>query len=87
MLIILINSLNTFRLWVVQLFAIIKEYENEFTLDGDSVSATLCTMIEFKVNKTQLTIVDVPENADIFCEPVIIFINTIYKTIFLKNIS
>lgn len=68
--IFLINSLNTFRLWVVQLFAIIKEYENEFTLDGDSVSATLCTMIEFKVNKTQLTIVDVPENADIVCEPV-----------------
>lgn len=67
---LIIISLNTFRLWVVQLFAIIKEYENEFTLDGDSVTATLCTMIEFKVNKTQLTIVDVAENADIVCEPV-----------------
>lgn len=62
--------LNTFRLWVVQLFAIIKEYENEYSLDGNSVEASLCSMIEFKVNKTQHTIINNPENADIICEPV-----------------
>lgn len=70
--IVMISSLfrlNTFRLWIVQLFAIIDEFEREFTLEGDSVDANLCTMIDFKVNKT-LHIVNVPENADIMCEPV-----------------
>lgn len=67
-----INRLNTFRLWVVQLFAIIKEYETDFE---DSMDANLCTMIEYKVNKSidfssSMSFGDDNENLNSTCEPV-----------------
>lgn len=63
------SRLNTFRLWIVQLFAIIKEYETEVIVDSAS-EANLCAMIEFKVNKTQHTITSVDDNSDVVCEAV-----------------
>ena len=65
------HSLNTFRLWIVQIFAIIEEYENEiqqFSIDVAS-EANLCTMIEYKVNKTQHT-VNFGGSSDLVCEAV-----------------
>lgn len=52
-------GLNTFRLWVPQLFTIIEEFEHEQHLlpaDGSMVpgqAATLCEMVAYKVNKTE----------------------------------
>uniref|UniRef100_A0A182RT93 MFS domain-containing protein n=1 Tax=Anopheles funestus TaxID=62324 RepID=A0A182RT93_ANOFN len=51
-------GLNTFRLWVPQLFTIIEEYEHELlSTDGTAPSlaseATLCEMLAYKVNKTE----------------------------------
>lgn len=49
-------GLNTFRLWVPQLFTIIEEFEHEqhlTHLDASSSQATLCEMLAYKVNKTQ----------------------------------
>uniref|UniRef100_A0AAG5CTN4 Major facilitator superfamily (MFS) profile domain-containing protein n=1 Tax=Anopheles atroparvus TaxID=41427 RepID=A0AAG5CTN4_ANOAO len=54
-------GLNTFRLWVPQLFTIIEEFEHEqqMYVPGDASSsladrqATLCEMLAYKVNKTQ----------------------------------
>lgn len=63
-------SLNTFRLWVVQLFAIIKEYEDDFSDDIGASDANLCRMIEYKVNKTQLVFVENVSNVATKCEPV-----------------
>ncbi|KAG5672794.1 hypothetical protein PVAND_002887 [Polypedilum vanderplanki] len=64
-------GLNTFRLWVVQLFAIIKEYQVEFAHDAIAIDdANLCTMIEFKVNKTEYMIEEMHhENFNSTCEP------------------
>lgn len=47
-------GLNTFRLWVPQLFTIIQEYELDpttFTSDG-----TLCDMLAYKVNKSAVVL-------------------------------
>lgn len=67
-------SLNTIRLWVPQLFAIIKEYEVEYEHDATSIDANLCTMIEFKVNKTESIIMESNrENFNSTCEPVSFF--------------
>ena len=65
------SRLNTFRLWVVQLFAIIKEYETEFAV-GDSIDANLCSMIEYKVNKSSSpsSFNDETENLNSLCQPV-----------------
>nr|XP_040223800.2 uncharacterized protein LOC120950102 [Anopheles coluzzii] len=48
-------GLNTFRLWVPQLFTIIEEFEHEQHLlpDGLASQATLCEMLAYKVNKTE----------------------------------
>lgn len=49
-------GLNTFRLWVPQLFTIIEEYDHEHHLgrpDGLESAASLCEMLAYKVNKTQ----------------------------------
>lgn len=64
------SSLNTFRLWTVQLFAIIKEYETEFSLDGAAVDSNLCDMIEYKVGKSSRLIHNNTENVDVLCEAV-----------------
>jgi hypothetical protein len=64
-------SLNTFRLWVVQLFAIIKEYQVEYAHDAAALDdANLCTMIAFKVNKTEYMMETRHENFNSACEPV-----------------
>lgn len=63
-------SLNTFRLWVVQLFAIIKEYEVEYAHGADSMDANLCKMIEYKVNKTEQILAGSGESFNSTCEPV-----------------
>uniref|UniRef100_A0A182VRC7 Major facilitator superfamily (MFS) profile domain-containing protein n=1 Tax=Anopheles minimus TaxID=112268 RepID=A0A182VRC7_9DIPT len=47
-------GLNTFRLWVPQLFTIIEEFEHEQHLLPADGSATLCEMLAYKVNKTEL---------------------------------
>lgn len=70
--------LNTFRLWVPQLFAIITEYEKEYSTSNDTViNSNLCDMIEYKVNKTQQTLINLIDGADgVICEPVsLIFLN------------
>jgi hypothetical protein len=59
--------LNSFRLWTVQLFAIIKEYEDQFTIEPDT---DLCMMIEYKVNKTQQTLLSTVSDESVTCEPV-----------------
>uniref|UniRef100_W8CAB0 Synaptic vesicle glycoprotein 2B n=1 Tax=Ceratitis capitata TaxID=7213 RepID=W8CAB0_CERCA len=41
---------NTLRLWVPQMFASIEEYEQMYGTAG----ATMCTILEYSVNKTQL---------------------------------
>lgn len=64
------HSLNTFRLWTVQLFAIIKEYETEFSLDGSEIDSNLCEMIEYKVGKSSNLIHNNTENVDVLCEAV-----------------
>ena len=55
-----------------QLFAIITEYEKEFSTSNDTVSnSNLCEMIEYKVNKTQQTLINLIDGADgVICEPV-----------------
>ncbi|XP_017486301.1 PREDICTED: synaptic vesicle glycoprotein 2B-like, partial [Rhagoletis zephyria] len=45
---------NTLRLWVPQMFASIEEYEQ---LHGTE-SATMCTILEYSVNKTHTQIID-----------------------------
>uniref|UniRef100_A0A182N761 Major facilitator superfamily (MFS) profile domain-containing protein n=1 Tax=Anopheles dirus TaxID=7168 RepID=A0A182N761_9DIPT len=47
-------GLNTFRLWVPQLFTIIEEFEHEQHLGAAAADgqATLCEMLAYKVNKT-----------------------------------
>ncbi|KAL7023272.1 hypothetical protein ACKWTF_012542 [Chironomus riparius] len=62
-------GLNTFRLWVVQLFAIIKEYEVEYAHEMESMDANLCKMIEYKVNKTEHILSGSDENFNRTCEP------------------
>lgn len=62
--------MNTFRLWTVQLFAIIKEYETEFSLDGAAVDSNLCEMIEYKVGKGSQPMHNNTENVDVLCEAV-----------------
>ncbi|CAO1425766.1 unnamed protein product [Diamesa serratosioi] len=64
-------GLNTFRLWVPQLFAIITEYEKEHSSSNDTViNSNLCDMIEYKVNKTQQTLINLIDGADgLICEP------------------
>ncbi|CAO1431496.1 unnamed protein product [Diamesa tonsa] len=48
-------GLNTFRLWVPQLFAIITEYEKEFSTSNDTVpNSNLCEMIEYKTLESDM---------------------------------
>lgn len=54
----------------MQLFAIIKEYETEFSLDGAEIDSNLCEMIEYKLGKSSLLIHNNTENADVLCEAV-----------------
>ncbi|XP_053680500.1 putative metabolite transport protein YwtG [Anopheles nili] len=47
-------GLNTFRLWVPQLFTIIEEFEHDqHQWDIGGTQATLCDMLAYKVNKTE----------------------------------
>lgn len=46
-------GLNTFRLWVPQLFTIIQEYELDPTFANDG---TLCDMLAYKVNKSAVVL-------------------------------
>lgn len=65
-------GLNTFRLWVPQLFTIIEEYELDpttFTTDG-----TLCDMLAYKVNKSAVLHVAVAPSSpldteELVCQP------------------
>ncbi|KAH8413996.1 hypothetical protein KR222_000696, partial [Zaprionus bogoriensis] len=47
-------GLNTIRLWLPQLFSSMADYETEFA--GEDVSATMCTILEYSVNKTAETL-------------------------------
>ncbi|XP_034665589.1 synaptic vesicle glycoprotein 2C [Drosophila subobscura] len=47
-------GMNTIRLWLPQLFASMAQYEAEF----DGATASLCTVLEFSVNKTAETALD-----------------------------
>lgn len=42
----LLLGLNTFRLWVPQIFAIFSAHEQRNVLEGVSKSASLCTLLE-----------------------------------------
>ncbi|XP_034485624.1 synaptic vesicle glycoprotein 2C-like isoform X2 [Drosophila innubila] len=53
-------GLNSFRLWLPQLFSSMADYEAEFV--GEDVSASMCTIIEYSVNKTAETLTN-HENA------------------------
>ncbi|KAH8311316.1 hypothetical protein KR044_005617, partial [Drosophila immigrans] len=53
-------GLNTIRLWLPQLFSSMADYEQEF--EGQDVSATMCTILEYSVNKTAETLTN-HENA------------------------
>lgn len=47
------RSLNTFRLWMPQLFTIIEEYEADAaSSNGFAHDGTLCDMLAYKVNKS-----------------------------------
>jgi hypothetical protein len=67
-------SLNTFRLWVPQLFTIITEYENDNNpINISKTEASLCDMLAYKVNKTDYSMnkIDSEFNIEnIVCEPV-----------------
>lgn len=54
----------------MQLFAIIKEYETEFSLDGATVDSNLCEMIEYKIGKGSQLIHNNTESVDVICEAV-----------------
>ncbi|CAD7093693.1 unnamed protein product [Hermetia illucens] len=54
-------GLNTFRLWVPQLFAIITNYENTVLSKGGE-AATLCTMISYNLNVTSHNVQAVESN-------------------------
>ncbi|XP_032582255.1 synaptic vesicle glycoprotein 2B [Drosophila sechellia] len=43
---------NTMRLWLPQLFASINEYEN--LMSGESQSTSICNILEYSVNRTQI---------------------------------
>ncbi|EDW38490.1 GL12623 [Drosophila persimilis] len=47
-------GMNTIRLWLPQLFASMAEYEAEFS----GATASMCTILEFSVNKTAETALD-----------------------------
>jgi len=79
--------LNTFRLWVVQLFAIIKEYEVEYAHEMESMDANLCKMIEYKVNKTEHILSGSVESFNRTCEPVSVLLILLSITINLKIIE
>ncbi|KAH8381388.1 hypothetical protein KR093_003933, partial [Drosophila rubida] len=53
-------GLNTIRLWLPQLFSSMADYEAEF--DGQDVSATMCTILDYSINKTAETLTN-HENA------------------------
>ncbi|KAH8381387.1 hypothetical protein KR093_003932, partial [Drosophila rubida] len=53
-------GMNTIRLWLPQLFASMAEYEAEHASEGGS--ATMCTILEYSVNKTAETLTN-HENA------------------------
>lgn len=80
-----IESLNTFRLWVVQLFAIMKEFEMELPSGGMSSDANLCKMIQFKVNKTEHIIINAESTYD--CEPVSSFFFENYFLLYCNAIN
>ncbi|KAH8382694.1 hypothetical protein KR009_004839 [Drosophila setifemur] len=52
----IILGMNTIRLWLPQLFASMSEYEAEHS--GEDVQASMCTILEFSVNRTALNYVD-----------------------------
>jgi len=47
-------GLNSIRLWLPQLFSSMADYEAEFV--GEDVSASMCTILEYSVNKTAETL-------------------------------
>ncbi|XP_034485625.1 synaptic vesicle glycoprotein 2B-like [Drosophila innubila] len=47
-------GMNTIRLWLPQLFASMAEYEAQYANEGGS--ATMCTILEYSVNKTADTL-------------------------------
>ncbi|XP_055584683.1 synaptic vesicle glycoprotein 2C-like [Uranotaenia lowii] len=47
-------GLNTFRLWVPQLFTIIDEFDQDRNAGFSRDSASLCEMLAYKVNKTNM---------------------------------
>ncbi|KAL7729643.1 hypothetical protein ACLKA6_007921 [Drosophila palustris] len=47
-------GLNTIRLWLPQLFSSMADYESQFA--GEDVSASMCTILEYSVNKTAETL-------------------------------
>ncbi|KAH8250439.1 hypothetical protein KR038_006545 [Drosophila bunnanda] len=44
---------NTMRLWLPQLFASINEYEQLMAVSGESGSTSICSILEYSVNRTQ----------------------------------
>ncbi|XP_017030530.1 synaptic vesicle glycoprotein 2B [Drosophila kikkawai] len=44
---------NTMRLWLPQLFASINEYEQLMVVKGESGSTSICSILEYSVNRTQ----------------------------------
>lgn len=53
-------GLNAIRLWLPQLFSSMADFEAQFT--GEDVSATMCSILEYSVNKTAETLTNY-ENA------------------------
>lgn len=53
-------GLNTIRLWLPQLFSSMADYEAEYA--DEDVSASMCTILEYSVNKTAETLTN-HENA------------------------
>ncbi|XP_030376063.1 synaptic vesicle glycoprotein 2C [Scaptodrosophila lebanonensis] len=51
-------SMNTIRLWLPQLFASMAEYEAFHANDGEKVSADICTILEYSINRTAETATD-----------------------------
>jgi len=52
-------GMNTIRLWLPQLFASMAEFEDLH--EGDGVDASMCTILEFSVNRTAETALNYAE--------------------------
>lgn len=48
-----IGRQNTMRLWLPQLFASIKEYEQLASSQAHSESTSICNIVDYSVNRTQ----------------------------------